>query len=197
MQVRGEKLTVKRCLRYLKRLIYYHAELLIFERSIDSLNRKITSKMPVNVRASNMQENDIDALMKGRRQTYQGDIIERHRRGHLCFVAEYNKKIVGYAWSCPKELYLSEIDKKIEFDDKSVWIYDEFVDPEYRGKRIIQQIYRNILDYYKDKKFNIAYVGILAENVPSLNAHKVFGFDTLNMKIRFRKIFGVKKWEVE
>jgi L-amino acid N-acyltransferase YncA len=84
----------------------------------------------------------------------------------------------------------------VRTDELSVWVYDELVFEEFRGKGIQQKILFEMFKQYKNIGYKRVYVGILADNEPSLKAHKRFGFKKLVKEIKMLKILGIKRHKV-
>ncbi len=194
MRVRGEKLTCKRILRFIKRLIFERAHMLIFERDVNDTPAIIEYK--TNVAISQVSDAGLDTLMRGKRPIHKAVILERLNNGDICFVAKKDDRICGYAWVRGISYYFPEVYYKVDADEQSIWIYDELVFEEERGKRIQQQILHEIFGYCKSKGYKKVYVGILSDNDSSLRAHSRFGFKKLVKEIKMLKLLGIKRHKI-
>lgn len=194
MKVRGEKLTVKRIVRFIKRSVFEHGKMLIFEMDVNEIPNPIENKTKVEISLLNIA--DLDFLIRGKRSTHKQTMLERLDYGDKCFVAKKDNKICGYVWIRKNKLYFTEVYYEVETDDRSIWVYDELVFEEERGKRIQQKILFKVLKYCKNMGYKRILTGILSDNEPSLNAHARFGFKKLVKEIEMRKVLGIKRHKV-
>lgn len=194
MKIRGEYLTVKRIARFIKNFLFERNKMLIFKMDISDTPKKVEYEHDVEI--SKINNSDLDALMRDKRSTHKATMLKRLKQGDLCFKAQKNGKIYGYIWIRKNTLYFSEVYYKVRTDELSVWVYDELVFDEFRGKGIQQKILLEIFKQCKNLGYKRVYVGILSDNEPSLKAHMRFGFEKLVKEIRMQKILGIKRHNV-
>jgi L-amino acid N-acyltransferase YncA len=194
MNVRGEKLSIKRIARFIKRSVYEQRTMLIYEMDIDKAQAKFQSSMDITVQQ--IAQSDLKTLMHGKRDSHLEVMKNRLENGELCFVAKKDGEMMGYIWVRKKVLYFSEVYYKMQIDDDGIWVYDELTFMMWRGKGIQQKILWEIFKYHENLGYKKVYVGILSENEPSLRAHAKFGFNRLKKEIKLVKVMGVKRHKV-
>ena len=126
----------------------------------------------VNVRLAG--DSDISGL--DRFEKFRGGkACERLKAGDLCFIAEKNGKIVSYAWVCFREGYVAELERKIRVNSNSAYGYDEYTDPDYRGKGILPTVLLSVSDYLFRNGIKEIYELVAFNNFPSLRSHRKIG----------------------
>ena len=103
---------------------------------------------------------------------------ERLRGGRTLHTVLVNGQLAGWGWSYwPTEpAVVTETETTIEFEPQSVSLYDYFVLPEFRGRRLYQALLSRILTERFAEGAERAYIGVLAANRPSLKAIERVGF---------------------
>jgi RimJ/RimL family protein N-acetyltransferase len=117
----------------------------------------------------------------------------RFIKDHLCFVAQQNGMIIGYAWVAFGEIYVSEIERTMKLQADEAEIYDVFVSREHRGKRVAHEMLRNICDYLREKGMRKACIAALSTNGASRRMIERMGF-TKNGTVTFFKLFWMRKY---
>ncbi len=168
--------------------------MLIYEMDVDSI--PATTEGETDVTITQVNDPDLDALMRGKRAAHKAVITKRFEDGDICFVAKKGDRICGYSWARGMSYYFPEIYYKADADKQGLWIYDELVFEEERGKRIQQQILREIFRWSKNNGYRKVFVGILSDNESSLKAHSRFGFNKLSKEIKMSKLLGIKRHKI-
>lgn len=116
------------------------------------------------------------------------------RRGRTLHTVLVNGQLAGWGWSYwPTEPALvTETETTLEFEPKSVSLYDYFVLPEFRGRRLYQALLAQILRERFAEGAERAYIGVLAANTASLKAIERVGFrviavDELQRFLRWKR----------
>jgi len=194
MRIRGEKLTFKRISRYTKKALYERAHMLIYKMDIDCTPS--STKNAPDVTIAQIDKEYLDLLMRGKRPSHKMVMLGRLENGDRCFVAKRGDRICGYSWVREHSYYFPEIYYKVNGDQRSIWIYDELIFEEERGKRIQHQILSEIFKWGRKEGYKNVYVGILSDNDPSLKAHSRFGFKNPVKEINMLKVLGIKKHKI-
>lgn len=115
-------------------------------------------------------------------------VTERFRVGHMCVVAEENGKIVSYAWICLNRAYVEEIETEIQTAPGSAYLYDEYTDPEYRGKGILPALLMRTQEYLFSNGIHEIYELVNPNNFPSLRSHQKIGSHKIGKVTLFRVV---------
>ena len=194
MNVRGEKLTLKRMAGFLKKFLYENKTMNIYELEIDKIQAKFPPMAHESI--SQIEESDLKSLMREKRPFHLETMKKRLMNEELCFIAKNKDDVIGYIWVRKKSLFFSEVYYEMTIGDDGVWVYDELTFEEWRGRGIQQQILSEVFKYHGNLGYKRVYVGILSKNEPSTKAHAKFGFNKLIKVIKLVKIFGMKRHKV-
>ncbi|MEO8099700.1 MAG: GNAT family N-acetyltransferase [Acidobacteriota bacterium] len=149
-------------------------------------------------------QNDIYDLLKwtGPKGEISRGISEKARQlaallksGRTLHTVLVNDRLAGWGLSYwPNEpAVLSETGgMKLEFKPNSVSLYDFFVLPEYRGRKLYQALLSHILDLRFQEGAERAYIGVLKSNVSSLRGIERVGFRSA-MENRYLRILRWKR----
>ena len=114
-------------------LPYRHMKFIVFERSlrepIPHYDRKI------NLEIKEFKPSDLTLIKNISRPSEVDLCVQRLKAGHIGFIAQFDNKVVGYAWACNKiEPKLERIRDKI--DAGEALCVDAYTSPALRGKGI-------------------------------------------------------------
>ena len=160
---------------------------IIYEKNLTDIPN-VNTKIEVNVKRASL--NDVKKMMHAKNKNL---LSKRLSDGHLCFIAERKGDIAGYCWVAFRELYISEIGRKVRFDDLEACVYDSFVYRGYRRKRIFQKMLVQIFRFLKEKGHRKTFINVLSTNTPSQRGVENVGFKS-RKKVAFFKLFGFKKY---
>jgi GNAT superfamily N-acetyltransferase len=191
MEFRGEKVTIPRMINYIGRLLYESNEMLIFKMKVGEGTKQ--TKTNEEIQVTSLEVTELDALMRNKRQGHKETMLERFKEDDKCFVARRGHNICGYIWIKNDRFYFTEINYEISAGKQNIWIYDELVFEEYRGKGIQQLILQEIFKFCEDIGYEEVFVGILSDNGPSLKAHAKFGFQNQVMNVKMLRVMGLIK----
>jgi len=99
--------------------------------------------------------------------------------------------IIGYLKLGYGSVYISDYGKTIEFPRNTAYIYDTFVLPEFRNKKVASYLINETCKFLKNKGFRKVICHIPAWNIPSLRIYSEIGF-VRKKEIRWIKIFGLQ-----
>lgn len=191
----------KNLLNYLENIIRKNilgrTQLIIYEKSLIDVPR-IEAKIRVAVRPVALHHIKKLAEVRGgilgsmRALAYERNLRKRLENGHICFIAEDKKgQIVGYCWVAFHEIFLSEISKKLELSPEEADLYDAFIFPEYRGKKIYQKILQEIFTFLRKNQYVRAYGHALIDNIPSRRGIARVGYRPKKV-VTLLRLFGFK-----
>ncbi|MBI5235122.1 MAG: GNAT family N-acetyltransferase [Deltaproteobacteria bacterium] len=110
--------------------------------------------------------------------------------GHIFGCVRRNDEIAGYVKIGIGPTYIHDFGRTIRFPDGVAFIYDTFVAPEYRGKRIGLYAVSGALNHLKRAGFKGVWCHIEEWNCASLKTFMRAGF-TEASRIRFMRVLGM------
>jgi len=161
-------------------------------RNLDSNEIEIKPDIPLIIEFYNFQEtlnwirNQNMPWMNNRREE-EIAIKERHYWGS----AKYNGKIIGYIKVGFKKVFINDYKKSIEFPQDVVFLYDMYVTPEFRSKKVAVYLLNEASRFSKNIGFSKALAYAPDWNIPSMKSLTKAGLKR-EKKIRYIQIFGVK-----
>lgn len=114
--------------------------------------------------------------------------FENHH--HFCILKE-NENIIGYIKLGVGKTYIHDFDKSIHFRDKTAFICDTFMLPEYRGLNLGVYLISSASKYLQENGFTQILCHIEKWNIPSVKTFKKVGFTEQGV-IRFIRIGFLK-----
>lgn len=116
------------------------------------------------------------------------------RPGQQCFIALHDDKVAGYAWVAATDLYLEEIACTYRVASGEIFIYDCFVEPEYRGCGIYPAMLAYVLAHAaRNEQLTCATIAAAAENFASIRGIVKAGF-AVRKRIRYVACCQKQKW---
>jgi len=92
-------------------------------------------EQPASVTVRSAGLDDIDALVRLRRE-YKPSVLEsRLRDGHKCFVSTVEGKVVACRWGCTRGVTLGRLPLVLPLREGEACIYEVYNDPRHRGWR--------------------------------------------------------------
>ena len=186
-------LRFKNLLNYLENVIRKnivdYTQVIIYEKPLTNIP-SINTKIKVSVKRASLDDIRKIHVMHARNKN---SLSKRLNDGHLCFIAKRKGDVVGYCWVAFRELYVSEIDKKIKFNNAEACLYNAFVFPEYRRKRVYQKILVEIFRFLRKNGHKKAFINVLSTNIPSQRGVEHVGFKVIK-NVTFFRLFGLKKY---
>lgn len=183
-------------IRYLiRRLGVKYVREVIYERLLSDEISNYETLIPLDIiiveKASFFQPNGIPIASEDNKSNKES--ISRLKKGDVCIIGLSNKKIVGYTWICFQKMkYEPVIEYTSFFHDNEALIYDTFVFPEFRKKKIALKLIESGLRYMYLKGYKKSFVHIQWDNVPSVKSFEALGFHPIKLVIYLR-VFTFKK----
>jgi uncharacterized protein (DUF362 family)/GNAT superfamily N-acetyltransferase len=113
-----------------------------------------------------------------------------HDQDHVFLILTYQGCIIGYVKIGLGQVYIHDFDQAPTFPPKTAFIYDTFVLPEYRGKRLASFALEQVSRYCREKKYSKILCHIERWNVVSVRAFEGAGYEARE-SIRFIRLAGV------
>jgi GNAT superfamily N-acetyltransferase len=120
---------------------------------------------------------------------------ERLRANQQCYVALRGNNIAGYAWATRAGLYVDEIACMYPVSEDEIFIYDCFVDPDYRGAGIYPAMLEFIIRDNRQRYDKLTHASIAASalNRASIRGILKAGF-VEQRRIRYIECLQKQKW---
>lgn len=109
---------------------------------------------------------------------------------HIYVIILHHDDIIGYIKVGINNVYIHDFDKIVCFPKDSAFIYDTFVLPEYRGKKIAFYAIAKTIHFLNEAGFQRLWCHIEKWNTASLKTFQKAGFMPKGT-IRFSKVFGL------
>lgn len=148
-----------------------------------------------------MRQDDLDRLFR----KFPEELTERKYRilknrlseaGKEVFVAETStdETPAGYFCTSVTDTFVGETKKTLSVPAGTVYLFDDYVFEQYRGKRIHEQSIRFRTDRYKLLSCTKAFVGIVAANKTSFNSYNKSGFRYVRSETRIGPVGCTVTW---
>jgi hypothetical protein len=169
-----------------------YRRLLVFER--DHRKESLTEPdIKVDFETRLLKEDDASFYTLHQPDINASEVITRLRDGHLCFVTMDSGAIIGHTWSAFGKAYCEYLDCYLMLPDNTVYNYDIFISPDYRGNRIAASQYLYKLKYLLKKRYYCSIGLILPENGTSIKHTERLGDKKIGI-IGYFKVGGWKKY---
>ncbi len=119
------------------------------------------------------------------------EISTGREEAHLYPHIKADGKIIGYAKVGLGRVYIEDYDTIVTLPAQHAFIYDTFVDPQYRGKKIAPFLVRTIIRYLKTRGIISFGCHIPSWNKASMSVYEGIGFRRMKY-VRHVRAFGVK-----
>lgn len=117
--------------------------------------------------------------------------IERLKQGDRCILAIHKGKIVGYLWTMAESTMELTQSKFMKISENRAYSYKAFVLKEYRGMRVLDEMYPHLIELLKKDGKIYAISSIDNDNKASLKTTRRGGYKMVGSIIHIR-FFGLK-----
>lgn len=111
-----------------------------------------------------------------RPHTRASRIGERWARGHLCFAARHDGRLVATCWAATGGATIEFLACAIPLAEGEVYLFDAYTTPAFRGRGVAVVICRAQLEHFRAAGYRRAIRATVPENTPALRAHGKSGF---------------------
>jgi RimJ/RimL family protein N-acetyltransferase len=112
------------------------------------------------------------------------------RAGHHYPGARAGEELIGCIKVGQGEVYVADFEQVIRFPEGTAFVYDTYVSPAWRGKRVAPFLITGVLRFLQDRGFRRVICHIPGWNRASIRAFQSCGFSRLR-SIRFVKLLGL------
>jgi ribosomal protein S18 acetylase RimI-like enzyme len=178
-------------IRYLMRKTLWidWQKVIIFERSLAEPIQEVIPKVPVSIKQSTIDDMGKLASIVDKDKYFR--FQQRFKQGKICFIALDKDKVVAFSWISFQNEYIPEWECGIKLNDNEAYVFDSFIDPDYRHKRLHSAlIYQKFL-YLQKQGYQKAIGYVEINNTYSLKALVSSGHRPKKLLILI-EIFGFK-----
>jgi len=151
-----------------------YRRLLLLDRPLASPPARIEAPRGVEVLV--LGTSDAAAYAGFREEQGAGEFLRRVAAGATCFVAVHGGRVVGTTWARPGGGPAAYLGREIRLGEGDVYLFDTFVLPEWRGRRVAPAIAAAQIAFYRPKGVRRLVSTVLPENGTSLRARARTGF---------------------
>lgn len=190
--LRATKRLISASGRRTQRLIFRHAEYRVYR--IDLAALAVASPIDVEFARNNITDLEkFQAIERWQNKTASlSGWRERLRAGSTVYTRSDGATLLHYGWltSPIRHSFFTEVQQQFRYPNGSVGLWDFYTHPPARGRGLYQASLATMLnDAVKDASHEFAYIGVLANNLPSRHVIEKRGFEYRGSLFR-RQILG-------
>jgi len=154
-----------------------------FER-LNNFFTNIISPQQLNLVAECRMMRDIDAGI--------ASLMPRFEKNCFCMGLFNTNQLIGYAWARIKTNICEDRDSwRMIAGDNSTYIFDTYIAPEFRGKRLYPVLIGALCENLLEKNAACFYLTVDAYNTRSIKAHKKIGAKNVET-VTYLRILGFR-----
>jgi SAM-dependent methyltransferase/RimJ/RimL family protein N-acetyltransferase len=134
--------------------------------------RSMTARVPVVVGLAE----DVAEYVTFRPRTDPADIHRRLRSGHRCFVARHEGRIVHACWAATGRVWIEYLGRHLVLPPDSVYHYDSFTVPEFRGLNISAVRVTEAARYFRASGYRRLVAVVAPENLAAFRPLEKAGY---------------------
>ncbi|MBI4436484.1 MAG: GNAT family N-acetyltransferase [Candidatus Omnitrophica bacterium] len=119
----------------------------------------------------------------------------RWKRGHRCFGAFVNGKLIHTTWVSPNEWCVWENSRRFPLRENEAFFYDAMTQAEYRGKGIALKAFEEFCNRLAEEGIRYLYCVINVQNETSLRTYRRIGICETGQRILSFRIKGMTIFE--
>jgi RimJ/RimL family protein N-acetyltransferase len=167
-----------------------YRRLVLFETVLDEPPEPAASSRPLEFRF--LSEADVDEYARLRPDRAPVEAAARLHRGDRCYGAWYGPRIVAARWITEGETEIEYLARRVVFAERTVYRYDAYTSPDYRGRGIIGAVGTRLIREIWAEGTRRVIGTSLPENLPSRRMLEKEGLRPL-AKIGYVKL-GRRRW---
>jgi ribosomal protein S18 acetylase RimI-like enzyme len=162
---------------------------IIFERSLVEPFQEVIPKANVTIRRATIDDMDkfVGLVDKDKYFRFQ----QRFKQGKICFIVLDGDKVVAFSWISFQNEYNSEWRCEVKLKDNEAYVFDSFIDPAYRHKRLHSALIFQKFLYLQMQGYQKAIGYVDVDNTYSLKALASSGHQPKKI-FTLIEIFGLK-----
>jgi len=185
--VRFTSLVTRYMLRKTLRIDWKKA--ILFERSLAEPIQEVIPKVNVSIRQATIDDMDKFESIVDKDKFFR--FQQRFKQGKICFIALDIDKVVAFSWISFLNEYISECQCEVKLKDNEAYVFDSFIDPAYRHKRLHSALIFQKFLYLRMQGYQKAIGYVDVDNTYSLKALVSSGHQPKKI-FTLIEIFGLK-----
>jgi GNAT superfamily N-acetyltransferase len=168
-----------------------YRRVLLLERTLNGPIPMISPQVDVTIDC--LGDTQVKEYFQLQPEAQESEIHHRFSRGHTCFAARYKNRLIAVAWATPHRIHISYVAFVRPLPDKSIYFYESFTEPGYRGLSIQSALCSHMMRHYGAKGFQRVLTGVVPENGPSRRKNEKCGFRPFAMirLVRFGTLLSI------
>ena len=168
----------------------YRREVLM-ERLLSDPIPDIVSSVSIDIAMLRPQERE--EYLRFRPNSEPTEIDCRINRGHCCFVARCEGRIVSASWTTTKGAWSSYLEREIVMAPGDVYTYDSFTAPGFRGQQIATVRLAAMLRFFREAGYVRLVSIVVPENSSALRSPEKLGYRSFGVMGYYK--FGPWRWD--
>jgi hypothetical protein len=161
----------------LGKTVYRRAVLV--EHRLDAPLLDVTPSVPVEIGL--LGEAHVDAYLAFRPDTGSTDVRSRLEKGHVCFAAWHDGRIVSAAWLATGRVWIDYLARDMHLAADEAYLYESFTTRGFRGHNIPALRGSYEARYFRDAGYRRLVAVIAPENGPALRHAEKAGWNVFGM----------------
>ncbi len=154
----------------------------IYRRFLVTLYPLEASSLPIDskldISFGLLESDEMSDYMRFRPDQAPEEIQSRIKRKHMCFVARHDGRLVAAVWACADSAWIEYLDCELLLPPKTMYSYDLFISPEYRGQRLSAILYHWRLQYLQKAGYRTGVSILWPENRQATRHFAKLGLST-------------------
>lgn len=146
----------------------------LIERSLECPVAEIPTRTSVVVDLLN--ESDIEDYLELRMHTDPSRLRRRMAEGQWCFAARHEGRLIGVVWATNNPQRLSALAWTPPLRPGELYVYDLFVTPDARGRRVASKLTSAMLQYFQIAGYTRIVAAVLLQQRGVMRLYQQLGF---------------------
>lgn len=191
----GTTALLSKALRRLKKLFWDTNCSVWFERDLTQAITHFSPEIDVSIEFLVKDKKKLVNWLESKHKEYPWiffveEIEAANRNEHIFVTLTQHNRIVGYVKVGINQVYINDFNTEVSFPPNAAFIYDTFVLPNLRGKRLALFALNETMKYLDEHKYKRLLCHIEKWNVPSIKTFENAGFVSKG-ELRYLNVAGI------
>jgi len=164
-----------------------YRRLLLLERGLGEPLPELTTADATLVRPLRAEDHAAFAALG---QESAVEFRKRLEHGHQCWGAWCSGVLRHVQWLALGEVWIEHLDCRLRLDERVVYVYRAFTDPEFRGRGLAPAVHARGLAAMRERGFTLALCGVAPGNRPALSPWLKVGYRRIGFASTLRRRRG-------
>lgn len=156
--------------------------------------------IPDEITFRRLDKNEVDKLINFSPFITKKEALRRFDQNHICYVGEFNNKIIFNTWAGDGKIYISIIKKFVEFPkNEIIYFYNTYSDPNHVSKKLLPLFLTYMHSIYDQEKSTYSEARIFIDltlKIPLKAYKRITGISEFTM-LKYKKILLKNTYEYE